>query len=165
MVKANAGLNDISWATLDWTPAKLNLSHYHKEGKICKDLTPLEAAFYLEIPFKSIVSGMITAMVKEGFLEIISKSPLKVKTNRSPDINKLGEYESQLFYALADDGEFSQSELDDLMKRIVKNIQDKAWDCDIEATKQYYTARMNEWMGENIQQISSVSIRAIIAIT
>lgn len=52
--KAIQEKDEIDWGNLDWTPPQLNLSHYHIEGKICTNLNPLEAAFYLEIPFKKV---------------------------------------------------------------------------------------------------------------
>ena len=57
MVTAHQGLADIGWDTLDWTPPRLILSSFRKPGKVCEDLTRLEAAFYLGIPFKRIVGG------------------------------------------------------------------------------------------------------------
>jgi hypothetical protein len=152
MVKAKAGLDDINWGQLDWSPPKLELSNYRVKGKICKDLTTLEAAFYLEIPFKSILSGMIAAMENENLIEVISSSPLRVNADQYRDIGKLGEYESQLYISLADDGELSQQELEDLMKLAVKNIQKKAWDCDVEATKEYYRQQMGKWEAKNIPE-------------
>ena len=39
------------WDALDWSPPMLQLSNFRKPGKVCEDLTRLEAAFYLGIPF------------------------------------------------------------------------------------------------------------------
>jgi len=74
MVAAHAGLDDIRWDSLDWTPPKLVLSTFRKAGKVCKDLTTLEAAFYLGLPFKRILSAMLDAMIAEGFLEVLDRA-------------------------------------------------------------------------------------------
>ncbi|MCF6242907.1 MAG: hypothetical protein L3J74_16385, partial [Bacteroidales bacterium] len=152
MSKAIRQKDEIDWGKLDWTPPQLTLSHYHIEGKICMDLNPLEAAFYLEIPFKSILSGMIKSLEMRGIISIRRKSPLFAEVKGSPEQFGLDEYETQLYNSLADDGEFSQEELSDLLNLIVKNIQKKAWDCDVEETKKYYRKLMNEWMQKHIPQ-------------
>ena len=72
MVAAHQGLEKVRWDNLDWTPPKLVLSSLRKPGKVCEDLTPLEAAFYLGIPFKRIVSGMLDSMVAEG-LDVVDR--------------------------------------------------------------------------------------------
>ena len=63
MVTAHQGLKEIKWENLNWTPPKLVLSSFHIPGKICKDLTPIEAAFYLGMPVKRVLSGMLDAKV------------------------------------------------------------------------------------------------------
>ncbi|WP_419597128.1 hypothetical protein, partial [Thiolapillus sp.] len=146
MFKAREGLDEIRWENLDWTPPKLILSEFRKPGKVCKDLTPLEAAFYLEIPFKLIVSSMLNSMVLEGFLKIESESPLRVKVLQPPNLHELDEYEQLFYHSLADDGELSQAELEDLMNTAVKKVQLKAWDADIEATQEYYRKQVEDFI-------------------
>jgi hypothetical protein len=148
MVTAHQGLRDIRWENLDWTPPKLVLSNFTKPGKVCEDLTPLEAAFYLGLPFKRIVSGMLNSMALEGWLEIQSESPLRVRVRQLPDSVELNEYERLFFDALADDGELSQSELERLMNTAIANIREKAWDADVSATQRFYRDRIDAAMGE-----------------
>ena len=44
MVSAHRGLDAVRWEHLDWTPPKLILSNFRVPGKVCPDLTALEAA-------------------------------------------------------------------------------------------------------------------------
>ena len=126
MITAHKGLDEVRWDKLNWTPPKLVLSSFRKPGKICKSLTPLEAAFYLGLPLKRILSS------------ILRESPLQVKVLSQPDLSRLDPYERHFFNSLADDGQLSQEELESLMNLAVKNIQEKAWDCDLEATRKHY---------------------------
>jgi len=142
MVIAHKGLDNIRWDNLSWTPPKLVLSNFRKQGKICKDLTNIEAAFYLGLPLKRIFSGMLASMESEGFLAIESKDPLRVRTIKTPDSNQLDDYERLFYGCLSDDGAFSQYELEHLMNTAIRSIQAKAWDADINATKKYYIDRM-----------------------
>lgn len=146
MLAARRGLDEIRWENLDWTPPKLILSEFRKPGKVCKELTPLEAAFYLEIPFKRILAAMLNAMVAEGFLEVASESPLRVKVLRRPDLESLDDYERLFYEALEDDGRLSQAELEALMNEAVKRVQLKAWDADVEATKAYYREQVETYL-------------------
>lgn len=123
MVAAHEGLDAIRWDRLDWTAPKLVLSTFRKPGKVCRDLTPTEVGFYLGLPFKRIVSAMLNSMVAEGFLEIVRRNPLLASVRRKPDLDQLDEYERMFFESFADDGELSQSELEDLMNQAVENVR------------------------------------------
>ena len=68
--KARASLDDVRWDSVDWSPPKLVVSSFRKPGKVCEDLTPIEVAFFLEIPYKRILSVMLQRLIQAGFLEI-----------------------------------------------------------------------------------------------
>lgn len=93
---------------------------------------------------------MIKSLECRDIISVQKKSPLFVKVNGIAEQFGLDESETHLLKSLADDGEFSQKELTDLLNLIVKNIQKKAWDCDVEETKKYYRKLMNEWMQKNV---------------
>ncbi|MHB1003898.1 MAG: hypothetical protein ACYC1B_08780, partial [Thermoleophilia bacterium] len=145
MVKAHAGLDEVRWENMDWTPPKLELSTFRVPGKVCKDLSRLEAAFYLEIPFKDIVSAMLQSLVNEGYLKVVSTTPFIINVIQVPDQNALDEYEQFFIGAVGNDGVLDQQELEELMAMAVKNVQQKAWDCDIDATQGYYRNLVNEF--------------------
>jgi hypothetical protein len=146
MVAAHRGLDEVRWENLNWTPPKLILSNFRVPGKVCTDLTPLEAAFYLEIPFKQIVSAMVQSLVAEGYLKVIYTTPvLHARVLKLPNRAELDPYECQLLEAFQDDGELSQAELEALMNLAVENIQKKAWDCDIKATQEHYRGQIGEF--------------------
>ncbi|MCB0293709.1 MAG: hypothetical protein KDG51_00345, partial [Calditrichaeota bacterium] len=65
---------------------------------------------------------------------------------KRPEMGRLDQYEGLFFESLENDGRLSQDELQALMNLAVKNIQNKAWDADIEATKAYYQQMMDQWM-------------------
>ncbi|MCK5057733.1 MAG: hypothetical protein KAT34_13825, partial [Candidatus Aminicenantes bacterium] len=75
VVTAQKGLKEIHWKNLNWTPPKLVLSSFRKTGKICKSLTPIEAAFYLGLPLKRVLSSLLDAMAAEGYMEVVRESP------------------------------------------------------------------------------------------
>jgi len=125
MVKARQGLDDIRWDSLNWEPPKLKLANFRVADKVCTDLTPLEAAFYLEIPFRRILSAMFHSMVKEGYLKVIAYQPvLRAQLLRSPGPD-MEIYERMFLHAFADDNELSQQELEEIMNMAVHSIQEK----------------------------------------
>lgn len=137
---ALARIDDVSWAKVDWTPPQIELSTFRKPGKVCMDLTPVEVGFFLEIPYRRILSVMLQRLLQAGFLEVIRDEPLLVKVlERHPrDLAKLEDYEHAMVKAAADDGAFSKRELEELLDLVVEGIQKKSWDCDIEATKAHW---------------------------
>ena len=55
----------------------------------------------------------------------------------------------KLMYAAAADEEFSESEVEGIMKWLVDTVRAKTWNCDIEATKEYYMKDSKEHMIRN----------------
>ncbi len=131
--------DEVTWTAVDWVPPKIELSTFRKPGKVCKTLSPVEVAFFLELPYKQILSTMLQRLTKAGFLEIVRENPLRVRTlaREAYDASQLEPYEWEMVMAALDDGRFSEAELEKLLELVVANVQKKAWDCDIEATKAY----------------------------
>ncbi|MBN1552925.1 hypothetical protein JW979_15735, partial [bacterium] len=146
MVKAMDHLDDIKWSREDWEPPKIELASYRKPGKIAKDLEPVEAALFIGVPYKQILSTMLSQLIDWKFLNLISRDPLKVDTVSPPPspLDTLGNYERMLFIAASDDGMFDTKELEELLKQMVDGVQKKAWDCDIDATRSYYSDQIAE---------------------
>jgi hypothetical protein len=117
------------------------------------------AAGYLGLPLKRVLSSMLDAMAAEGYMEVVRESPLQVRVLSQPDLTALDPYERHFFNSLSDDGRLSQAELESLMNLIVKNIQKKAWDADVEATRKYYTRRIEDYIMDR-QKSSRESIQS-----
>ncbi|HPQ40898.1 MAG TPA: DUF2207 domain-containing protein, partial [bacterium] len=140
MIRAQAGVDDVTWLRSDWEPPKLEIASYRKDGKIARELDPIEAAVFIGVPYKQIFSTILAQLIAREMLKLETKDPLVVsvpETLPTPLAN-LGAYERLMFQAARDDGRFSESELTDLMQTIVDNTQQKTWDCDIEATRKYW---------------------------
>jgi hypothetical protein len=80
---------------------------------------------------------MLSQLVKGQWILVQSRDPLLVQASPNAPVSGQppGIYEKMLIDAAQDDGRFSESELEDLLNAIVKNVQQKAWDCDVDATK------------------------------
>ncbi|MDJ0975737.1 MAG: hypothetical protein QNJ98_14850, partial [Planctomycetota bacterium] len=50
--RARSSRDEVKWTAIDWVPPKLELSTFRKPGKVCTTLTPVEVAFFLEMPYK-----------------------------------------------------------------------------------------------------------------
>lgn len=55
----------------------------------------------------------------------------------------LNEYELMMYEA-ARDGEIDEKEIEGILQKLVDNVQQKTWDCDMEATRKYYSDMMSE---------------------
>ena len=71
--RARSSRDEVKWTAIDWVPPKLELSTFRKPGKVCTTLTPVEVAFFLEMPYKRILSVMLQRLTQAGFLEITNE--------------------------------------------------------------------------------------------
>ena len=137
MVNARLTYKDVQWARDDWVPPKLEVASFRKDGAVATDLDEAEAGLFIGIPYKTILSVIMYKLFAEGFLEEVSATPLRVKQIKDKDLSSLTEYEKLMYYA-AEDGEFNERELESILKRLVDSVRAKTWNCDIDATKEYY---------------------------
>ncbi len=140
MVRAQAGVDDVKWMRSDWEPPQLELASFRKDGKIARDLDPIEAAVFIGVPYKQIFSTVLAQLITRKMLNLVTKDPLFVEVPQQlpTPIANLGTYERMMFQAAQDDGKFDENELTELMQAMVNNTQQKTWDCDIEATRKYW---------------------------
>jgi len=150
MVRAQSELDEVKWVREDWEPPKIELASFRKKGKIAEDLDPIEAGLFIGVPYKQIFSTILSQLVKQNCLSVLSRDPLMVEVTQPLPIpwSDLGIYEQKMYRAAKDDGQFSEQELNTLLKGVVYNIKQKAWDCDVEATKDYYHDRIGETFSE-----------------
>ncbi|MBN1222766.1 MAG: hypothetical protein JXB23_05925, partial [Candidatus Aminicenantes bacterium] len=146
MVRAQSELDQVKWVREDWEPPKIELASFRTPGKIAKDLDPVEAGVFIGVPYKQIFSTILSQLVSRNCLQVLSRDPLLVEIVRPMPVpySDLSVYEQKMYQAARDDGQFSEQELNGLLKEVVHNIQQKAWDCDIEATKNHYQDRITE---------------------
>ena len=143
IVKAKATLDEILWARDDWEPPKLEIASFRKDGSIADQLNAVEVAFLTGVPYKKILSAMLSKLIKLGFVEEISKNPLVVGRIEHLDTSSLNEYELMMYEA-ARGGEFSEKEIEEILQKLVDNVKEKTWDCDVEATRKFYKDKIEE---------------------
>lgn len=148
LVNAQATLDQVQWARTDWEPPTLEIASFRKDGTIAENLDDIEVALFLGTPYKTILSAILSKLVAQGYLEEISQNPIKVRrTDYNKPSSDLSVYE-RMMYDAADDGEFSGKEIENILKKLVDNVQQKTWDCDIEATKKYYEEKLSKGFRE-----------------
>jgi hypothetical protein len=144
MVKAQATLDEVQWARTDWEPPKLEIASFRKDGTVASDLDEIEVALFLGTPYKTILSAILSKLIALGYLEEVSPDPLRVRRIAlDKPLTDLNEYE-RLMYDASADGEFSAKEIEEILQKLVDNVQKKTWDCDVNATRKYYEDKMTE---------------------
>ncbi len=140
---AAAEMDGIRWDRTDWIPPKIKVSSFRQEGKIA-DLHPLEAAFLLDIPVSKILAAVVLELERRGLFKVLSNDPLRVE--RLYPIGVLPDklYEDMMWNAVRDEGRLDDAELKAVIEQIAENVQAKCWDCDLEATKEYYRKQIRE---------------------
>jgi hypothetical protein len=159
MAKAQSTLDQVQWARTDWEPPTLEIASFRRDGTIAENLDDIEVALFIGTPHKTILSAILSKLVAQGFIEEISQNPLKLRridNNRSLD--DLSVYE-RMMYEAADDGELSGKEIENILKKLVDNIQQKTWNCDIEATKMYYEEKLsNSFKEQNPNSVNKEEV-------
>ena len=151
MVKAHETMDQVQWARTDWEPPKVEIATFRKEGFIAEDLDEFEAALFMGVPYKTILSVILSKLVNQGYLEEISPDPLRVRRIDGKPLSELNVYERMMYEAAAD-GEFSVKEIENILQELTDNVQKKTYDCDIEATRNYYQDKLSESILEEIPE-------------
>ncbi len=135
-------MQGIRWAGDNWIPPKLFGGTYQVKGKIVKDLHPVEVALLLEMPLPRVVAIMLEGLKRQGIIEVVTEDPLQIKilTARKAE----HEYEELFLQSFDTHGAVLSGLLADFFEKVLAKLQEKIWDCDIDATKEYYRKKLEK---------------------
>ncbi|RMF83075.1 MAG: hypothetical protein D6744_05385, partial [Planctomycetota bacterium] len=136
MVRAADMLEALQWERDDWVVPQIELKSFRHNGKVAK-LNVIEAGYLCEIPLKSLVALMLLEMERRGILDILSKEPIRVRVHDQLP-SDLTPYHQLLLDSFGADGALDPGLPERLVRVITGGIQEKAWDCDLQATRAHY---------------------------
>ncbi len=140
--KSVESVEKIKWAGDNWIPPKLVVGTYQVKGKIPKDLHPVEAALLLEMPLGRAVALMLEGLKRQNIIEVVEEDPLQIKILTAAKAEH--EYEELFLQAFDTEGKVLSGLLSDFFEKVLAKLQEKVWDCDLEATKAYYRAKLEK---------------------
>ncbi|MCK7486171.1 MAG: hypothetical protein MZU97_11955 [Bacillus subtilis] len=130
-------LEGIAWAGDAWTPPRLQEGSYQVPGKVAEDLHPVEAALLLELPLASVAAIMLEGLETPGPRR--GPGPTIPSGSASCSARKAeSEYEELFLAAFDAEGHVLSGLLADFFEDAIKRLQEKIWDCDLEATRAFY---------------------------
>ncbi|MCX7029660.1 MAG: radical SAM protein [Spirochaetes bacterium] len=138
--KTVESVEKIKWAGDNWIPPKLVVGTYQVKGKVPKDLHPVEAALLLEMPLNRVVALMLEGLKRQNIIEVVQEDPLQIKVLTASKAEH--EYEELFLQAFDTEGKVLSGLLSDFFEKVLQKLQEKVWDCDLEATKAYYQAKL-----------------------
>ncbi|HEY9054714.1 MAG TPA: hypothetical protein VIO60_07840, partial [Rectinemataceae bacterium] len=139
---SKAMIQGIAWAGDAWIPPKLFAGTYQVPGKVVEDLHPFQVALLLELPLPRAIGLMLEGLESAGLVDVESQDPLRI---RILDARRSGEEMEEAFLACFDaEGRVLSGLLMDFVESAMKTLQERLWDCDIEATKAFYRAKLAE---------------------
>ncbi|MCK4533737.1 hypothetical protein KAU39_08110, partial [bacterium] len=147
MLVAQAGISKVKWDGDEWVPPKIQVGSFRKKGKIYKDLSALEAGLLLDIPLSVLLGMIIENMERKKLIKIESLDPIRLKRVSEVSISE-DPYEDMIFHAIDTDGSIPQKPVYDMFYLIATGMEQKVWDCDLEATKEYYKKHLNKILKE-----------------
>lgn len=101
-----------------------------------RDLTAVEAAVVLELPFERVATMILFGMAKKGMVQVdYSETPIVVHTNE-----EVGEhlYETHFLSAVRVDGTVSKRHLRKGLVKLVEDVEEKMKGFGLEDTRTYY---------------------------
>jgi hypothetical protein len=132
----------IKWAGDNWIPPKLFAGTYTVKGKIAEDLHPVEVALLLEWPLQKVVAIMLEGLKRQGIIDVVKEDPLQITilTARKAE----HEYEEMFLQSFDTKGLVLSGLLADFFEKVLAKLQEKIWDCDIDATREYYRKKLEQ---------------------
>ncbi|TXT41726.1 MAG: hypothetical protein FD137_2652, partial [Spirochaetes bacterium] len=145
--KKAALVKDLSWAGDTWIPPKLFSGTYQVKGKVAENLHPIQVALLLELPLARVVALILEGLKSQGIAEVLTEDPLRIRILTAEQAEEALE---EAFLACFDaEGRVLSGLLMDFFEAQLKELQERLWDCDIEATKAHYRAKLAD--GEMIE--------------
>ena len=138
LARAHATAPDVLWERDDWEPPRLRLSTFRKPGKVA-ELSDLEALTLLGLPFTIVLAMVIDLLFRRGRLR-------REEAGGALRLARLGdappEDDPYLAFAWKQLAEEPAPPPEGLAGRLgellVGTVQRKAWDADLEATREHY---------------------------
>ena len=122
-----------------WEAPELQVGGFGQKGKIAKDLHPIEVGLLLGLEIPQIVGIMVQALGDQKKLIVRSLEP--ITAFREPDamLEPIEHDFVEIFDAI---GHVDSNKLQEFLEKVIAGLQEKTWDCDLEATRKYYMAVM-----------------------
>ncbi|HIE05586.1 MAG TPA: hypothetical protein EYP58_02170, partial [bacterium (Candidatus Stahlbacteria)] len=140
--RARRELPKIRWLRSEWVPPKIQAASLRKTGKVAK-LDLAEAALLLDFPIGTVLSMILLALEKNNKVTVNSYQPIRLQIN---DKSGLKYYEQGLLATIEPTGEINQDAVKVLIRNMVDRISQKAWDCDLEATRSHYVPIVRDFL-------------------
>jgi hypothetical protein len=142
----------IAWAGDSWSPPKLFAGSYQVPGKVIEDLNPVELALLMELPLPRVAAIMIEGLSAQGLVALDREDPLKLRFLGAASAQT--PYEERFLAAFDAEGEVLPGLMADFFEDSIKALQEKLWDCDLEATRAYYRKKLAEEAQAEAEQAS-----------
>ena len=144
LARATATAPDVLWERDDWEPPRLRVSSFRKAGKVA-ELQPLEALALLGLPFQVILAMLLDRLEQGGRLrrETRDGKPWLARAGSEPPADEA--YTAFVWKALGPSRHpcrrTSPAKVGELL---VGTVQRKAWDADLDATREHYRKLFEE---------------------
>lgn len=125
-----------------WEAPQLQVGSYSTKNKIAKSLHPIEVGLLLGLSLEQIIGMFVQAIADQGKVVIKSLEPITIIPDS--DERELNDIERRFMACFDDIGVLDNAKLQEFIERVIVNFKDRTWDCDIDATRQYYLEMMYE---------------------
>lgn len=122
-----------------WEEPELQVGGFGKKDKVLKNLHPIEVGLLLGLEIQQIIGIMVQSLGDQKKLIIRSLEPIKAYPASDVSLEPIEQKFVEIFDEL---GNIDETKLQDFLEGVIAGIQEKSWDCDLDATRKYYMALM-----------------------
>ena len=119
-----------------WEAPELLVGSHGKGAKVAQNLHPVEIGLLLGMEIPQIIGILVQAMADDGKLVVQSLEPIRAMP--AADATFDDDIESNFAGIFDETGNIEPSQLNAFLEAVVTRLQEKTWDCDLDATRKYY---------------------------
>ena len=91
---------------------------------------------------EKVVALMLEGLKRQNIIEVVQEDPLQIRVLTASKAEH--EYEELFLQAFDTEGKVLSGLLSDFFEKVLQKLQEKVWDCDLEATREYYRANLEK---------------------
>ncbi|MBQ8036081.1 MAG: hypothetical protein IJ268_03725, partial [Proteobacteria bacterium] len=122
-----------------WEAPELQVGSFGQKGKVAKDLHPIEVGLLLGLELSQIIGIMTQALGDQNKLIVRSLEPITAFIQPDAALEPIEHDFVEIFNEI---GNIDEQKLQEFIEKVIAGLQEKTWDCDLEATRKYYLAVM-----------------------
>ena len=123
-----------------WEAPELEVGAFGVQGKVAQNLHPVEVGLLLGMEISQIIGILVQALGDQQKLVVRSLEPICAYPAAGSHFDD--DIEREFVEIFDETGNIVTEKLNAFLEGVISRLQEKSWDCDMEATRRYYMGLM-----------------------